>query len=489
MDDLDLLTTPIVFAEETQGLGLGSLYPWQDEVLWPLLMARGQKRTVTYKGKDYECPRRVNIALSTPNGSGKDSVIIPAATHWWLTMHPRGKVVITSKSDLQLTQQTIPNIEKHKHKFEGYESVESPRYELETKTGGKCIAFVTNNAARVEGWHKEDDVKGPLLIIVNEAKSVEDAIYEALDARCTPNAVLLVSSPGIMLGKFYRCFHEERANWICVKAGLKDCPHIPQDRIDHVLSTWGEDHPLTRSTLYGEFMKQDDTENMVIDGEALERCYNNPPARKPGFIHVFCDFAAGGDQNVIVKRNGNIFTIEGTWRDKDKMRSVGMFIQKFRSLGVKPEQITGDAADKEMLDLLRDAGWPINRQNFGSPAKQKTIYMSWGAEAWIEGGKAIAKCEVILPDNEELKAQLLARKKVFSARSSDSRGFIGIEDKFMMRKRGIASPDIADALLGAMAKMDMNTMFAKDEVDYSAWREEMDEGEDARIMQAAGASW
>lgn len=473
----DLLITPIGFAEEL----IGSLYPWQDEVLQPLAMARGQRRIVRYKGQDLECPRRVNIALCTPNGAGKDSVVIAGATHWWLALHPRGKVVITSKSDLQLTQQTIPSIERHKYKFEGYVSVTSPRYELETKTGGKCIAFVTNNAARVEGWHKEDDVNGPLLLIVNEAKSVDEEIFAGLD-RCTPNAVMLVSSPGLKRGRFYETFTKLRANWITVKAGLLDCPHIPQDRIDHVLSTWGKDHPFTKSTLYGEFMDEDDIDQMVVSLGALERCYLNPPARRPGMVHLFCDFAGGGAQNVIVKRDGNIYTVEAKWRDADKMRSVGRFIQAFRKLGVEQTQITGDAADKEMCDYLRDAGWTIHRQNFGAPALNKDLYVSWSAEAWIQMGEAIEKCEVILPDDEELKAQLTSRKKVFT-----NKGKLGLEDKFTMKKESnLPSPDIGDALAGAMSKRDMS-LFDKIPIDLSQWRQHAESEVDNGVLAGIGA--
>ena len=39
-----------------------------------------------------------------------------------------------------------------------------------------------------------------------------------------------------------------------MKAGLVDCPHIPQSKIDSILAKYGEDDPYTRSTLYGEFM-------------------------------------------------------------------------------------------------------------------------------------------------------------------------------------------------------------------------------------------
>src|SRR6266481_5373780 len=88
-DEIKLTTNG--FAELTLGL---SLYDWQARAVLPLESATGPT------GK------RQNIAIVTPNGSGKDSFIIPAAAYWWLFYNPRGRVVITTKSDLQLETQT-----------------------------------------------------------------------------------------------------------------------------------------------------------------------------------------------------------------------------------------------------------------------------------------------------------------------------------------------------------------------------------------------
>ena len=59
-------------------------------------------------------------------------------------------------------------------------------------------------------------------------------------------------------------------------------------------------------------------------------------------MQAFCDFAAGGDENVLAVRRGNRVEIVATWREQDTMKAVGRFIQLFREQDLRPEQISGD---------------------------------------------------------------------------------------------------------------------------------------------------
>src|SRR5947199_7701435 len=92
----DLTVTPIAFAEDVLGL---KLYPWQDEVLtWfepvPNEVVKG--------------------TLCTPNGAGKDDRVISILALWWVMIHERGRVIITSKDSRQIDEQTYPAMAKHR---------------------------------------------------------------------------------------------------------------------------------------------------------------------------------------------------------------------------------------------------------------------------------------------------------------------------------------------------------------------------------------
>lgn len=234
-----LLSTPTGFAVAHLGI---DLYRWQADVLdWfePALT------------------KMVMGTLCTPNGAGKDAVIIGSLALWWIFVHKRGRVVITSKDARQIDEQTYPALSRHRGKFPDWKFIER---EVITPTGGKIILFTTDDAGRAEGFHKDTlpdgtpDPEGPVLIIANEAKSIQEEIFTAFD-RCTFNALLYASSAGSMTGRFYES-HARAADlgFIAKKVGLLDCPHIPKEKIDRIIAQHGADSPKTRSILHGEFM-------------------------------------------------------------------------------------------------------------------------------------------------------------------------------------------------------------------------------------------
>ena len=81
-----------------------------------------------------------------------------------------------------------------------------------------------------------EDYEGPLLIIVDEAKSVPGAIFDALD-RCGANVFMYTSSPGIRAGRFYRSHTKLARDFIGGQAGLEDCPHIPRAKMMDIIRT------------------------------------------------------------------------------------------------------------------------------------------------------------------------------------------------------------------------------------------------------------
>lgn len=231
-EEFDIETSFLTFAEETLGL---NLYPWQEDAIEPF---------------DEASEKLVQVTLATPNGSGKSAVVIATLVLGWLALYPKGKVVLTTADGKQLDGQVMPALESHRPKFPAWEFLSR---KINTPTGGQFVAFTTDQAGRAEGWHKIDDIEGPLLIICDEAKSVPEPIFQALD-RCTYNGILLASSPGRLSGTFYETHHNPALGYIQVKVGLKDCPHIGQDKIDRIIAKHGPNSPFTRSTLHGEFL-------------------------------------------------------------------------------------------------------------------------------------------------------------------------------------------------------------------------------------------
>jgi len=60
---------------------------------------------------------------------------------------------------------------------------------------------------------------------------------------------------------------------------------------------------------------------------------------------------------------------------------------------------------------------------------------------WHRLARKIDTCDIILPEDDILKSQIVTRRA-----QATSRGKLGLESKDAMRSRGVASPDRADAV-------------------------------------------
>ncbi|HLP25096.1 MAG TPA: hypothetical protein VK477_05430, partial [Acidobacteriota bacterium] len=195
---------------------------------------------------------------------------------------------------------------------------------------------------------------------------------------------------------------------------------------------------------------EDPNNGLIMQLSDVERCIRGVVAHQTGDICAFCDFAAGGDENVLAVRMGNKVRIERAWRDPNTMAAAGEFIAMFRALGLKPGQITGDAdgLGRPVIDRMTELGWPINQLHNNSSAADSRIYYNRSAELWGTAAEQIKRGTVLLPDDPILIEQLTGRKW---KRWSD--GTLQLESKKDLKSRGETSPDRADAVIGAMANL------------------------------------
>lgn len=434
----DLAGTPAGFTQLVLKVGI---YQWQSDVLsW------FENTLEICKG-----------SLCTPNGAGKSSVIVASLALWWITVHPQGRVVITTRDSKQLDNQIWPAIERHKEKFPEFDFIERM---VRNRRGGFIVGFTTDDPGRAEGWHKINDTTGPLLIIEDEAKSIPDSIDQATD-RCTYNAKFITSSPGLTEGFFYRSHREDQPapplGWRHMKVGLADCPHIPKARIDNIIAEYGIDHWFTQSTLFGEFTDADSDTLFVIPKRAVRDLMDNPPNYVPGSPVASCDFAAGRAENVFTVKIGNKID-QHCWKDPDPMRAVYQFIVYFKKYGLTPAQVYGDAGGMgiPIIARFKELGWPINPVNNESEPLDTVRYPNLAAEMWHNAAIKLQPGSYILPNDPILFEQLTTRRA-----APTTKAILGLEKKRDMEKRGVKSPDRADGLVMVLAaETDLaNTVF------------------------------
>ncbi len=410
-------------------LGMTSLYRWQLRVLEAI------------GAQENGGPP---VAVAAANGSGKTANIVAPAICWFLSRYPRGQVIVTSGSFRQVEKQLWPALRVFQSKCPAWTFLQT---ELKTPEGGFALGFSTDDAGRAEGWHPKIDCKtDPVFIIVDEAKTVPDSVFEAFD-RCTRLFQLWVSSPGKPWGQFYDAFHAQAKYFVTFKITSADCPHIDPAKRARDLEKYGADHPLYRSMHDAEFTE--DAERLVMPSDRLARAIDAQPLPCPsGEVVAFCDFAAGRDENVLAIRRGNVARIHKAWVEKDTMQAAREFVFTLRSEGIHASQVWGDAdgLGTAIIDAMAELGYRINRFHGGAAATDPAQYANLIGEVWHIGAREIERGRVNIGqlDPETFK-QISTRKSEWN-----ESGKLRVESKDKMRAEGRHSPDRGDALLGSI---------------------------------------
>jgi len=388
--------------------------------------------------------REAMVLLRAANGSGKTKMIAAVAVVWCMIRFPGLLVVCTAGVYRQVVDALWPYLREYSNGLggaaAGWNVTES---HVHYENGSRCVGFSTDNGAKAEGWHRQGPTDN-LLYVIDEAKSVPDAIYEAA-VRCQPSRLLIMSSPGAPSGFFYELFKRGGKQWSKFVVTAYDCPHISKESIAQQIEYFGESSAVIQSSIFAEFV-DDSRESLILPNSVLQANLQNPPDYKDGLVTAGCDFAAGGDENVIALRVGNQITKLVCWREKDTMRAVERFALEFSRMGgLTADNVYADASGLgiPMCDALRDAGWSVNRVNNGEAAWSKEKYENRGTEMWTHYARMVEKREVRVFQDELLHRQLTTRKLGWS---KIKRRLLN-ESKEDMRARGLGSPDKADAVI------------------------------------------
>lgn len=414
---------------------------------WQLAIARGREpygwqiESLEAFGRGYP------VALVACNGSGKSTEVAGAAVDWFFAKHPKGWLVATSSSFNQLQNQTWAAMETRLPKGFEVRRAASP-LKIKSPGGGEGIGFSTKEPGRAEGWHpKISPEEDPVMILIDEGKTVPDAIWNAFD-RCTVGYSLVISSPGPPYGRFFECFHSLKKYYWTRRVSSMECPHIPAWKRDKDKEIHGEKSDIYRSMHLAEFTVGG--EHLMITPDALQAAIMLQPRAMPhgGERVAFFDFARGGDENVFAMREGNVVRIIEAWRDRDTVQAVRKFIRLAKGLGLDSSQCFGDAdgLGGPMVDQFKDEQYPINEFHGGAAALDKANYSNLISEVWMQGIRRIERGDFNIGElDPETKRQLTSRMFLW-----DKNGKKRAESKDDMRKRGLPSPDRGDAILGCI---------------------------------------
>ena len=165
---------------------------------------------------------------------------------------------------------------------------------------------------------------------------------------------------------------------------------------------------------------------------------------------------SGGNYNVWVIRTGNYAKVVGKTTTDNLMDVIGQTKRIADEENILEENIYIDATGMGagVYDRFRETGWNVRGINMAESALNKDKYINIRAEAFMRLREWIMKGGTLSKDTDFL--QLLDMK--YKVRSN---GKVQIIDKITLRKMGIPSPDVADALMLTFSDKDETNIIAR----------------------------
>jgi len=291
-------------------------------------------------------------------------------------------------------------------------------------------------------------------LIMDEASGIPSPIYsvsEGFFSEPTSNRYWFTfSNPRRNTGPFYDSFNSKKRFWQNVQIDSRTVEGTDQKLFQSMIEQYGEDSTVARVEVMGEFPSADDDTVIPLDlvRGAVERDVTLT-ANEP--IVWGLDVARfGGDNSALCVRQGNTVLEIKSFASMDLMQLCGLVKNRYDDSTVmeQPQEILVDVIGlgAGVVDRLREQNLPVRGVNVAEAPSTKKNYLNLRAELWFAIKDWLAQRDCRLPNDDELVSELAAPLYKYT-----STGKIKIESKDEMRKRGIKSPDKADALALTMA--------------------------------------
>lgn len=293
----------------------------------------------------------------------------------------------------------------------------------------------------LQGFHSEN-----VLFLIDEASGVPEVVFQVAEgALSTEGAfVVMAANPTREEGYFYDSHHRMRDRWSALHWDGEESPLVSRKYIEDMRVKYGPDSPIYQVRVKGNFVTAADG---VIPLEWCEAAKIREVERTPkSDVRWGLDVARfGDDSTALAKRAGNV-QLEPTkeWFGKDTMQTVGLLKVEYDNAREKPSAILVDVIGigAGVVDRGKEIGLPVVGVNVAESASADTRYARLRDELWFLGRDWLEQRDCKLADDDPLIGELTTPKY-----SILSNGKIKVESKDEMKKRGVASPNRADAWL------------------------------------------
>lgn len=419
--------------------------PWQAEELEQIGLALRNNANVSTA-----IQKAIRRAIASGHGIGK-STFVAWIILWGLSTFQDARGVVTANTETQLKGKTWAELSKWHRLCLCGDWFDCTATALISKKPGHektwridMVPWSERNTEAFAGLHNKNR---RVILIFDEASSIPDSIWEVSEGALTDDDTEIIwvacGNPTRNTGRFRDCFGRYMHRWSNRKIDSRTVSITNKAQIQEWFDDYGEDSDFFRIRVCGEFPNA--ASNQLIPSDVVEAAskriwttdtYSSAP------IIMGVDVARfGDDDSVIIIRQG--LQVCALWRfhGLDTMSLADVVANKIKQC--KPAKVFIDVSGvgAGVVDRLRQLGFDVTGVEFGSRAGQTEKYANKRAEMWGNMRDWLAIDMGAILDDDKLKYELTAPEYTYSRNSQ-----LLLEKKEDMKKRGLPSPDAADAL-------------------------------------------
>ena len=389
------------------------------------------------------------VAVRSGHGIGK-SALISMIIQWFASTRPRPAGVVTAGTLTQLTTKTWRELQKWHGILLNKDWFTWQATSFALKGSGvqwtvKAIPWSESNPDAFQGTH-EDNV----LMIMDEASSISDPIWEAQDGAFTTRGGLRIAfgNPTEPSGRFAECFSRFKHRWLTYTIDSRTAKAADKNKLKEWEEDYGVDSDFFRVRVRGLPPRQ--AANRLVSADLWEKATSRKDIEEdwvPSSIPLICgiDVGLGGlSKTAIVFRRGPLVRPEDIIRFSDS--NVMTSAEKIATIlsARRPDAVFIDAnvVGKGVYDRLIQLGYSNVIPVYGgdrSVVYDKLVYYNPRAEWWGRMARWLPESKI--PTDRDLRDELLAQPIEYATGN-----LLKLMPKFQMMELGLPSPDTADAL-------------------------------------------
>lgn len=400
------------------------------------------------------------LSIRSGHGTGKDAfaswIIL-----WFMTTRPYAKVPCTAPTARQLSDVLWSELSKWLRQSKVADEFIIQKDKMFHKDAPKewwCRAISPSvksskeeQAETLAGLHGDH-----MLIVADEASGIPDPVFIPLEGAMTQedNRVLLIGNMTRNSGYFYDSHFDPllSSHWTRLHWDSRKSSNVQKSYVDYMLSKYGEESNVFRIRVVGDPPLED--ERTFIPLAWAQSCIGNQiEATEDDPTYLGVDVARyGEDKSIILPRKGLKILPWQSFQGMNTITLGGHILETFRDLEAEGIGIDEIGVGSGVLDWLhkipesRKYVYGVNVANVSSNNKR---FHRLRDELWWRMRDRCQRQQYSFPDSTAAEREMsneLCNELSALTYDFDTNGAYVVESKRQAKLRGVASPNIADAL-------------------------------------------